>query len=131
MGGEHGVVVVVVVETAVQTLDATQLRHPRRDMRSLIDTGRAPIALSIQWWGLRAMSVRAGWGVAEQEEEEGQDRQSTYYVRVGALRSVAFARRVTAARVEGSWTGCWSRARRPFSLLWVGTTLSVERHQSS
>lgn len=55
--------------------------------------------------GLRAMSVRAGWGVGEQEEEE-QDRQSTYYVRVRALRSVAFARRVTAARVEGSWTGC-------------------------
>jgi hypothetical protein len=96
--------VVVVVVWVVEVNACTELRHPRLDMPALIHTGRRPIALSIQWWGFRAMSVhtRAGrlQGKTRQEEEDQQQQQLTYYVRMGALRFVACARRVTAARVE-------------------------------
>jgi hypothetical protein len=56
MGAEHDVVVVVVVvEAAVKALDDTELRHSLPDMSTL-----TAIALSIQWWGLKAMSVHVG-----------------------------------------------------------------------
>jgi hypothetical protein len=64
MGAEHDVVVVVVVvvvvEAAVKALDNTELRHSLPDMSTL-----TAIALSIQWWGLRAMSVHVGWGSSQ------------------------------------------------------------------
>ena len=60
----------------------------------------------------------------ERRSRSSNNRQLTYYVRMGALRSDACARRVTAARVEESWTGCSSRARRPFSLAGWGLHLA-------
>lgn len=107
--------------TAVNSaLDATALRHSRRDMRAPTQRHRTGsdglIDSNLQWWGgLGAMSVHVGWGFETLADGESNGH-STYYVRRMALRSVAYARRVTAARVEESWKGSWSWARRPFSL---------------
>ena len=43
--------------------------------------------------------------------------QLTYYVRGMALRSVAYARRVTVSRVEGSWKAAARGNDGPFLLL--------------
>lgn len=130
-----GVVVAVVEVVAVIALGKTQLRHPlpRPDMRALIHAGRAPIALSIQWWGLRRCRCTWVGGLAGESAGQGGrrsgNRQSTYYVRMGALRCVAFARRVTAARVEESWTGAVVAGTTALFSSWVGTAPSAERHQ--
>jgi hypothetical protein len=101
MGAEHDVVVVVVVGVAVKALDSTELRHSLPDMSTL-----TAIALSIQWWGLRAMYVRM----------------------MRALRSDAFARESLQRRSKRVGLALVAGTAALFSC-WVGTALSAERHQ--
>lgn len=94
-------------------------------MRSLIDTGRAPIALSIQWWGAQGDVGARGLGVAEREEEQAIDLLCTY--EGAAVCCVCAESHCSEGRGEldrllvAGTTALFSS--------WVGTALSAERHQ--
>lgn len=107
-----------VVTTAVNALDVTELRHPRRDMSAPTQRRRTGSdgRLIDSMVGFGAMSVHVGWGFGALADWESNG-QLTYYVRRMALRSVAYARRVTSARVEGSWKAAGRGHDGPFLLL--------------
>jgi hypothetical protein len=81
------------------------------------------------------MSVHVGWGwVGEGRRRMGSrnssssndsNRQLTYYVRMG----IVCARAVTAVRVEEELDSLLVAGTTALFSCWVGTTLSVERHQ--
>ena len=86
-------------------------------------------------WAGRCRCTWAGVGEGEEEEEDrpqqtaaatATTRQLTYYVRMGG---VCARRVVTAARVEEELDTLLVAGTTALFSCWVGTTLSVERHQ--